>query len=95
MRCSPSQPTRRRRALPNYFISYDLRKPGQNYQPLWDALRRMGATRRLESVWVVTLQATGQTKAIFSTLNPQTDTNNGLLVLEELDGQDWSKNLRS
>ena len=33
-----------------YFLEYDLRKQ-RDYQPLWDELRRFGATRVLESLW--------------------------------------------
>ena len=77
-----------------YVISYDLRKPGRNYQTLWDALRQMQARRVLESVWVATLAATGQGQAIFNTLNPHTDVNDGLIVFEKLDKQDCSKNLK-
>jgi hypothetical protein len=35
-----------------YLISYDLLKPGKDYQKLWDALRAVGAVRVLESEWV-------------------------------------------
>jgi hypothetical protein len=37
-----------------FLITYDLDKPGQNYQQLWKALRDVGATRLLESVWYLT-----------------------------------------
>lgn len=35
-----------------YLISYDLLKPGKDYQNLWNALYAIGASRRLESEWV-------------------------------------------
>lgn len=35
-----------------YAISYDLHN-NRNYQPLWDALARLGAVRLLESLWLV------------------------------------------
>jgi hypothetical protein len=35
-----------------YLISYDLMAPGKNYEPLWDALRKIGAVRVLESEWL-------------------------------------------
>jgi len=54
----------------------------------------MQARRVLESVWVATLAATGQGQAIFNTLNPHTDVNDGLIVFEKLDKQDCSKNLK-
>lgn len=37
-----------------YLVTYDLDRPGQNYQQLWEALRNMGATRLLASVWYLT-----------------------------------------
>ena len=32
-----------------YLVSYDLRVPGRNYQPVWDELKRLGAVRVLAS----------------------------------------------
>ena len=34
-----------------YFLSYDLRKPRRNYQPLYDELSDFEAVRVLESLW--------------------------------------------
>lgn len=36
-----------------YSISYDLIKPGKNYEPLWKALYAIGAVRILASQWLV------------------------------------------
>ena len=36
-----------------YAVSYDLKKPGRNYQPLWDRLAQWKAVRVLESFWVI------------------------------------------
>jgi hypothetical protein len=36
-----------------YLISYDLMKPGKNYDSLWAALKEIGAVRVLESEWFV------------------------------------------
>ena len=36
-----------------HLISYDLRKAGRDYQPLYAALKELGATRVQSSVWVV------------------------------------------
>lgn len=38
----------------NRQISYDLREPGRNYEPLWTELKRFGAVRVLDSDWVLT-----------------------------------------
>jgi len=39
--------------LAKYIISYDLRKPDFDYQPLYDALDEIGATHLQDSVWGV------------------------------------------
>ena len=36
-----------------YLISYDLLKPGKNYDPLLDALTQQGAKRVLLSQWIL------------------------------------------
>ena len=43
-----------------YVVSYDLRKPGRNYQPLYDQLAQWKAERGLQSVWFL---ETGSTAA--------------------------------
>ena len=39
--------------MKTFSITYDLRKPGQNYQPLWDRLKALGATKIEESQWLL------------------------------------------
>lgn len=39
--------------MANYLISYDLDKPGKDYKDLLAFLRQIGATRILESVWLL------------------------------------------
>jgi hypothetical protein len=34
-------------------VSYDLRQPGRNYQPLYDALARYQHCHALESLWFI------------------------------------------
>lgn len=36
-----------------YVISYDLLKPGQQYEAFWEELERLKARRVLESQWAV------------------------------------------
>lgn len=36
-----------------YLISYDLTRPGQEYEELWDGLESLGAQRLLRSQWAV------------------------------------------
>lgn len=35
------------------MVGYDLRKPGRNYQPLYDALNRYTNCHALESMWFI------------------------------------------
>lgn len=42
-----------------FLISYDLHNR-RNYQPLWDALKGVGAHKALESLWLVNLNNTAQ-----------------------------------
>ena len=60
-------------------ISYDLRAPGRNYQPLYDAIKSYGAwCHALESTWlVVTTENSG---TVWSKLARYLDSNDGLLV---------------
>lgn len=39
--------------MKKYMISYDLLKPGQNYEALWERLRELGARKILYSQWVL------------------------------------------
>ncbi|MEA3049945.1 MAG: hypothetical protein QOG84_1781 [Sphingomonadales bacterium] len=47
--------------MPVYAISYDLRNPGRNYEPLWGRLRDWKAQRVLESLWVIDTTSTAVT----------------------------------
>jgi hypothetical protein len=62
-----------------YAVSYDLRKPGQNYQPLWDRLRQWKAIRALESFWLIEANA-NSAAAIRDDLRKYIDDNDRLLV---------------
>lgn len=77
----------------NYIVSYDLRAPHRDYKSLDDALQKLAARPVLQTVWVVVLAETGQANALGTMLRPHTDANDGLLVVEELDQEDWGKNL--
>lgn len=43
-----------------FIISYDLRKPDYDYQPLYDALAEWGAKRVQDSVWGLRSEATAE-----------------------------------
>lgn len=64
-----------------YLITYDLKRPGQNYQPLWDAIRKLGPSiRPLESTWFVDSPST-KSETIYNFLVPHIDNTDRLLVL--------------
>jgi hypothetical protein len=63
-----------------HVITYDLRKPGQDYSALFEAIKRLGGWWHcLESIWIV---QTGLTTAqVRDALTPRIDANDGLVVL--------------
>ncbi len=66
--------------MTDYVVSYDLKKPGQNYQPLWDELARLGAHRTLESLWLLNVKNTS--KEIVDHLKKFVDANDAIWALE-------------
>ena len=62
-----------------YVVSYDLRKPGQNYEPLWDRLAEWKAARFLESDWLIDTNP-GFAVSIRDDLKRYMDANDGLFV---------------
>ena len=61
-----------------FSVTYDLRKPGQNYDGLIERLRQIGAIRPLESYWV--LQSERSAAAIRDDLARYIDANDRLMV---------------
>jgi hypothetical protein len=67
------------------FLSYDLRNPGKNYEPLWDELKRFAGRRVLESLWEFRSDhSPAQLREHFKRF---IDANDGLLVM---DVHDWA-----
>jgi hypothetical protein len=63
-----------------YAINYDLKKPGQNYEPLYTAIKSCGTWwHHLGSTWLVdtSLNASGT----WSRLSPVADKNDSFLVI--------------
>jgi hypothetical protein len=73
--------------MTNVLISYDLHKI-RNYQPLWDGLAKIGATRLLESLWVVTVAA--DVANVRDALAGLADNDDSLVVIELPVGTSWS-----
>lgn len=71
-----------------YLITYDLKRPGQNYQSLHEAIKRLGTNwwHHLESTWLVA----GVASATIATnaLRRHMDANDFLLVTDIGDDSD-------
>jgi hypothetical protein len=64
-----------------YLISYDIPESNSaDYQPLWDCLEHLGATRVLWSQWIVI--STGSSGQLFDMLKALIGPKDGLLVDE-------------
>jgi hypothetical protein len=72
-----------------YAVNYDLKKPGQDYSGLHDAIKSCGVWwHYLASTWLVdtSLDATG----IYNRLKPHLDPNDYMLVIRVArDKQGW------
>ncbi len=63
-----------------YAINYDLKRPGQNYEALYDAIKKCGAWwHYLDSTWLVdtSLTATG----VWERIDPHVDKNDSFLIV--------------
>ena len=63
-----------------YAVNYDLKKPGQDYAPLYEAIKGCGDWwHYLGSTWLVdtTLSADG----IWKKLQPHVDANDNVLII--------------
>jgi len=69
-----------------YFLSYDLRKPQRNYQPLYDKLGEYKAVRVLESLWCFNRYNTSAS-GLRDHFKQFVDSNDGLCVTE---ASDWA-----
>jgi hypothetical protein len=70
-----------------FFISYDLRIPGQDYPKLIDKLTSMGAERVLLSMWA--LRGNYTASGLRDTLKDYLDSNDRLLVVENANWASW------
>jgi len=63
-----------------YAINYDLKKPGQDYAPLYEAIKHCGdCWHYLQSTWLV--DTTLDAAAIWKRLDPHIDANDRMLVI--------------
>jgi len=71
-----------------YMISYDLRKPGRNYETLYAELKRFKAQRILESQWVFKRINTNSV-GLRDHFKGFIDNNDRLLIVE-INGTGWA-----
>jgi hypothetical protein len=73
-----------------YLIGYDLKKPGQDYKDLFDAIKAVGSDwwHCLDSTWMVV--SNGSAVSIRDALRGHIDTSDKLLVVTLTTGAAWS-----
>lgn len=74
-----------------FLITYDLKKPGQSYSELYEAIKEIGDWQHpLESTWLVKVDYTSA-ENIYERLRPQIDDNDLLFIVDitEKDRQGW------
>lgn len=75
-----------------FLITYDLKKPGQNYTELYDSIKSCGDWQHpLESMWVVKVGTLASSNDIYKLLRPKIDDNDSLFVVDitDRDRQGW------
>lgn len=71
-----------------WMVNYDLRAPGQNYEPLYAALKSVPYAHVLDSFWLI--EADGPASRIRDLLKNIMDKNDGLVVIEFTPPADWA-----
>lgn len=76
-----------------YLITYDLKKPGQNYSELYEAIKSLGDWQHpLESSWLVRVNDKIRAQDIYNRLRPKIDDNDRIFITEipsENNRQGW------
>lgn len=62
------------------LVTYDLKQPGRNYQPVYDYLKQFTYCKGMESLWL--LDTTLATATIRDSLRIVTDTNDTIFVTQ-------------
>ncbi len=71
-----------------YAVSYDLRAPGRNYEPLWERLRQYTHAKALESYWLV--DTTWSATQVRDDLKRLVDANDMILVAQLAGEAAWT-----
>lgn len=73
--------------MAHYIVSYDLHNQ-RHYEPVWNLLGQLGATRLLESLWVVTSGLTAV--QLRDALDKVIDKDDSTAVVELKSGSFWA-----
>lgn len=73
--------------MAHYIASYDLHNQ-RHYQPVWDALETLGATRLLESLWVLSSNLSAQ--EVRDVILAAADSDDSVAVVELKSGSYWA-----
>lgn len=75
--------------MATYVITYDMRKPGRNYESLYEAIKAYGTWAHvLESAWaIVTSQSAA---AVRDNLRRHMDDNDGIFVVKSGTEAAWA-----
>lgn len=69
-----------RRSFVIYSVNYDLKRPGQDYSNLYDAIKSCGAWwHHLGSTWLLDTNLTA--KGIWDRISPCVDKNDAVLII--------------
>lgn len=67
--------------MKSYLITYDLMKPGQNYEKLFEAIKAIGSwCHPLESNWIIKTDSTAE--QVRNRITPHIDKNDKLFVAQ-------------
>ncbi|MBQ3557828.1 MAG: hypothetical protein IJA11_08565 [Oscillospiraceae bacterium] len=73
-----------------YLVSYDLNKPGKNYNDVYEAIKAASDgtwCKPLESVWII--RSALSVNAVYDLIFPHLDANDRLLVIEVTNNSYW------
>jgi hypothetical protein len=68
------------------LVSYDLKQPGRDYEPVWDYLKKFNHCKGLESVWLLDTGVSPAT--IRDKLRQLIDSNDVVLAIRV--ARDWA-----
>jgi hypothetical protein len=77
--------------MTNYLVTYDLRKPGQNYDELINAIKSYKNVKVTESCWLV--RSTNKAETIRDSLTKHMDANDRIYVTPVARGAAWKNTL--